>query len=77
MLIIYLILINLGLSNAFVDLCGEWMILQFKPFNCKPCLSAWLGFLIGLIALPFGSVEILVIGFTSYFVNKLFQDKLL
>jgi len=53
------------------------MILQFKPLNCKPCLSAWLGFLIGLIALPFGSVEILVIGFTSYFVNKLFQDKLL
>jgi len=75
--LIFYIIIGLGWSNIIVDLFNDFEILQLKPFNCKPCLGAWLGLIISMIAFPFGSIEILVIPAAIYFINKLNQDKLL
>lgn len=75
--IIFYIIIALGWSNIIVDLFNDFEILQFKPFNCKPCFGAWLGLITALICFPFGSIEILVIPAITYFINKLYQNELL
>lgn len=71
MLILYLTLITLGLSNAIPDLLSN------KISLCKPCTGFWLGLAISLVSLPFGSIDILVIPCTSYLFNKLFQNFLI
>lgn len=64
-------MISLGLSNAIPDLLSKYISL------CKPCTGFWLGLAIGLISFPIGSIEILVIPCTSYFINKVFQNNLI
>lgn len=73
MLTIYLICITLGFSNAIPDFLNNHTNISL----CKPCTAFWLGLIIGLIAFPFGSIEILVIPTTTYFINKLYENQLL
>lgn len=74
MMIIYLICITLGFSNAIPDFLSNYISL------CKPCTAFWFGIIIGLIAYQCGNIlaiEVLVIPSISYFINKLNQEKLL
>lgn len=52
-------------------------LFRFKPFNCLPCLSFWLAFMIGCIAAimlrNFETAPLLVLSFATGLINYFYN----
>jgi hypothetical protein len=74
--LILLLLTSYGINHLFsTEYIFKWLrnILKFKPFDCKRCLSVWIGFILSFIFPIIGIwyINLLICGIISYTTIKI------